>query len=243
MGKLPKNIPCLGLISRRYINRLLIFAGHFNDVALFAALHSIRHRSPCEIIVCRRRSLNYADISIETIFNRCIYLFCRRMHLRGNQIIQLPGLKFQHLHIHHLFITSSGVHDIDPMAFFNLDNTLRSLDLSGNLLHKIPSDAIKRLKALRTLNLSSNLITRVSTNTFFGMTSLLNLHLENNQIEDVETFAFNGPDNLTKLHLNNNRIAKLPGRMFSQLPGLEEISLSHNSLVTFPEGFLQGMGQ
>ena len=65
------------------------------------------------------------------------------------------------------------------MAFFNLDNTLFSLDLSSNLLQSVPAEAIKRLKALKTINLSSNLITRVLPNSFAGMSSLLNVYLVN----------------------------------------------------------------
>ena len=161
------------------------------------------------------------------------------MRLRGNQIVHLPGLKFQHLHIHHLSITRSNVQAIDAMAFFNLDQTLISLDLSGNLLHSVPHEALQRLKALKTLNLNNNLITRVTNNAFTGMKSLLNLYLDNNDIEDVETFAFNGADNLTKIHLNHNKIKQLPGRMFSKSTSLEEIHLAYNMLDTFQEGFFQ----
>ncbi|XP_055355886.1 insulin-like growth factor-binding protein complex acid labile subunit [Paramacrobiotus metropolitanus] len=163
------------------------------------------------------------------------------MRLRGNQMVQIPRLRFEHLHIQHLFITRCNVQMIDDMAFFNLESHLHSLDLSGNLLTAVPTEALRRLHALRVLHLAHNLLTGLHVSGFAGLGQLHTLTLDHNDIDQVHLFAFNGSDNLTKITLGHNRIRTLPARLLATLGRLEELQLQHNQLETLPEEFFHGV--
>lgn len=81
-------------------------------------------------------------------------------------------------------------YDIWICIFFNLDS-LEWLNLAGNQLDSVPSEALKRLVRLRQLDLRGNLISAVHEDDFqsFGKT-LKFVHLQKNQYVNLNTFVF-----------------------------------------------------
>ncbi|GIY94197.1 hypothetical protein CEXT_360721 [Caerostris extrusa] len=88
--------------------------------------------------------------------------------------------------------------------------TLEILDLSGNLLERVPQMTLLRMKKLVRLSLQDNRIRKI-------------------QPEDFEVWG----ETLTTLSLANNGITHLSEGSFAHLKKLKELKLSFNNILFF----------
>jgi len=80
------------------------------------------------------------------------------LSLSNTSVPTLPDFVFRGLKIISLRITGCGLSSVGPQAFRGLENTLQTLDLSGNQLSGSADDVIAALRPMRlvsTLDLSS----------------------------------------------------------------------------------------
>ena len=106
------------------------------------------------------------------------------------------------------------------------------IDVSGNKIKSIEDNQLGRMfPKLSTLDLSRNMIKRLPSNCFINLNKLNNLNLARNWIGYIEESVF---DNLKKLHnlnLGCNLLIFLDFRWFKYLASLHTISLADNKIV------------
>ncbi|CAN8008202.1 unnamed protein product, partial [Ixodes pacificus] len=114
--------------------------------------------------------------------------------------------------------------------------SLRSLDLSGNRLNRLPDNLTLRLTHL---NLSRNEFSGLDARWFGPSPFLVHLNLSHNRLESL------GPGNISVLwdtylrglqvlDLSWNKLTSLCGSCFAKQPRLSKLWLEHNRLVALP---------
>ena len=106
--------------------------------------------------------------------------------------------------------------------------SLKTLDLSNNLISTIELNAFKHLAELETLDLSNNKLNYLSSAAFNGLKSLKNLILKSNQISNLVPNQFASLQTLIFLDLSSNRISNLEATNFNNLTSLNTIQLEFN---------------
>ncbi|NXN28973.1 TLR13 protein, partial [Nycticryphes semicollaris] len=132
------------------------------------------------------------------------------------------------------FLTSvaTAVGDLPPA-------TVTSLNLSHNLLPRLPPGSFSRLTQLRTLDLTHNLLPTLTRGAFEGLGALATLLLAHNRLATLTPGAFVGLGALATLDLTHNRLATLPEGAFEGLGNLSGLVVAHNPLATLaPAAFL-----
>ena len=88
---------------------------------------------------------------------------------------------------------------------FNTEEA-RGLDLHGQLLQEIPSNAFENFPQLLSLSLAFNDIKTLYKDSFSGLGELKSLFLSYNQITSVPEGTFDNLVSLTDLDLRNNQV-------------------------------------
>ncbi|NWS71093.1 LRC32 protein, partial [Crotophaga sulcirostris] len=141
-------------------------------------------------------------------------------------LAQLPQLRSLLLRSNHL----DRNYRANGRAFRLLRN-IEVLDLSANNLEShMAGWYISNLTRLRTLDLSGNRMTRLPAGIFWSAPQLRLLDLSNNYIMEIEEGVFEGLEELEVLNLALNSLHCLSGFSLTQL---RVLNLSHNALELF----------
>ncbi|CAD5211200.1 unnamed protein product [Bursaphelenchus okinawaensis] len=179
------------------------------------------------------------------------------MHLDGNDISQIGPHSLSGFPINVLTLSSNQIRQLDHSS---LPYTLSILDLSKNLLDKIPLKSLKDLQLLTQLdlhenrirdvvstsdvefknsikiNLASNLISKLTSDSFKSFKRISELDLGMNKITTVNEHAFRGVEKLEKISLAFNHIESLPPNTFFDLnKTLRKLNMAYNELTRIPE--------
>lgn len=127
--------------------------------------------------------------------------------------------------------------DAFPDAIFDLADTLETLDLSRNALHRLPDD-LGRLSKLRTLFCSDNRFTTLPE-ALGGCAQLDIVGFKANAIADVPEASLS--PSLRWLILTDNRITALPTSLV-RCVRLQKLMLAGNRLTAWPTG-LEAFGR
>eukprot|EP00090_Calanus_glacialis_P036292 TRINITY_DN61906_c0_g1_i1.p1 TRINITY_DN61906_c0_g1~~TRINITY_DN61906_c0_g1_i1.p1 ORF type:complete len:799 (+),score=94.62 TRINITY_DN61906_c0_g1_i1:179-2398(+) len=116
---------------------------------------------------------------------------------------------------------------------FHLHRKLEELDLSGNLLIRLPSQSLFGLSSLRTFNLSRN---RLSLLDIFpsDLAQLKILDMSFNDIRALEAKVFHYLVNLVKLNLRGNKISQVSPDVFLAEQPLKGLDLRSNRMERLP---------
>lgn len=114
---------------------------------------------------------------------------------------------------------------------------LRIFDIADNRLVDIEEDALGRLEVLNELDLSGNLLSKVPGSL---PSSLTILKLQRNAITALRLDDLNGLYNLRSLLLNDNDISVIEVGALGQLLLLTELDLSDNPIKALPTNALSG---
>lgn len=131
------------------------------------------------------------------------------------------------LNLQKLYLRNCMIGDIQMETFKGLTN-LVELDLSHNLLVKVPSLALSYISSLRELTLASNHIHKIEAKAFGSTTSLHKLDLSHCDIQTISAQAFSGLQGLTTLRLNGNKLSELLPKTIETLSRLHGIELHDN---------------
>ncbi|PFX21360.1 G-protein coupled receptor GRL101 [Stylophora pistillata] len=146
--------------------------------------------------------------------------------------------------------SNTAVMDLSENRLFKINKrafedavSLRSLDLSLNLLEEISSTALASLMALTTLSLRENRITAIDRDAFKGARKLQYLYLQNNLLEELPDNTFLGLSRLKVLDLQNNSISlrDFAPDAFNELRSLHEILLDEFILCCYAEKAAPGV--
>ncbi|NXX18267.1 LRC32 protein, partial [Podargus strigoides] len=114
---------------------------------------------------------------------------------------------------------------------FRLLRNIEVLDLSANNLEShMAGWYISNLTGLRTLDLSGNKMTRLPAGIFWSTPQLRELNLSNNYIVEIEEGAFEALEKLEVVNLALNSLYCISGFSLTQL---RVLNLSHNALELF----------
>ena len=128
-----------------------------------------------------------------------------------------------------LDLSGNNITTIPTQAFSKLSK-LRSLDLTGIKLRIVEPLAFEGLESLTKLDLSLNDIDTIPTQQFSKLSKLKSLDLLGNKIRIIEPFAFEGLESLTTIDLSSNDIDTIPTQQFSKLSNLQSLKMNHNQI-------------
>ncbi|XP_053678654.1 chaoptin [Anopheles nili] len=172
-----------------------------------------------------------SDVPAE-IFRSSIRL--RVLELDHNNLKYLPdNLLFsnglERLNVSHNLLTKIPVSSMSNMAAM----TLCELDLSHNLIEAVHiNDLSNKFRSLAWLDLSHNQLLRVEDATFVSLPRLSILNLSHNNKLKIMEKAFVGlQDSLLELILTNIRLTNVPEL---SNPTLRSLKISHNVLTSIP---------
>lgn len=120
----------------------------------------------------------------------------------------------------------------------NGTRSIHTLDLSHNMLTKVPNLKRADFPDLTNLWLGYNRITRVSRADLEGMSFLRELILKENQLEEIEHDAFAETPNITLLDIDGSRLSVLPNLMY--MSNLRTLHLNRGRLTELPANMCQG---
>lgn len=113
---------------------------------------------------------------------------------------------------------------------FEVDNEIKTLDLTCSGIFQLQPGAFTGLVFLRKLILNSNLISEVPATTFQGISKVDQLICNNNKINSLVPSGFKELVNLKVLSLRNNKIDYIDRTAFDGLTSLESLDLSNNQI-------------
>lgn len=116
---------------------------------------------------------------------------------------------------------------------------VKSLDLSGNMLTRVPA-CLSRFSNLLALDLSANWLKVLGNGCFRGLKSLQLLDISKNRLVKLRTGYFDGVEGLQILSVSSNRLKFIQDKCFDSLKDLCSLDLSSN-LLTKVFGVLEGL--
>ncbi|XP_015909832.2 toll-like receptor 13 [Parasteatoda tepidariorum] len=122
---------------------------------------------------------------------------------------------------------------------FGLTN-LTKLDFFNCAFESIQENAFETLSSLRSLDLSFNIIFELPDKAFYGLKNLKNLDLSRNRLTFLKSSELlNHTPKLELLNLNRNKIQSLSIKMFSKLHSIEMIQVSENQIQPWNKKLFQ----
>lgn len=199
---------------------------------LFSSIHHITF-SNCEFDVVPRqildvfglRELNLSSISLESL-----------------SIGDLPVVNYkeEHAYFCELDLSSNHLTHIDQPVFRE-QQALRLLDLSGNRIASLSSDALVGLNALSVLKFKWNNLSEITNGTFMPLFNLIALDLSYNQLKHLDGGIFRNLSKLETLNMQWNGINEITNGSFMGLSNLYILDLTHNQLRHLNAGTFQGL--
>lgn len=184
----------------------------------------------------RLESLSLATNQIYFVHKRAF------MHLDSLQVLDLSENRIEDLY-------SETFRTMKNLRILNLaKNNLRSLsndlfartsleaiDLSGNLLDVMPSNAISEVgETLRKLDLSNNHIEHLDSTMFAAVTGLSSLNLVGNKLSILPDNVFTSVGNLLTLDLSVNPLRANFKELFHYVQKLRYLNLAETGLTEVP---------
>ena len=122
-----------------------------------------------------------------------------------------------------------------PEGFFDNMTNLEYVDLNSNHIKALPENAFKNTKKLNWINIRANNLTEIKKDTLSGLDKLVYLELDNNSITSVEAGALDGDTSLKQLSISGNELNALPDHLLDDAGDtIDFIELSNNEFVKLP---------
>uniref|UniRef100_A0A1B0CEX4 Putative membrane glycoprotein lig-1 n=1 Tax=Lutzomyia longipalpis TaxID=7200 RepID=A0A1B0CEX4_LUTLO len=122
---------------------------------------------------------------------------------------------------------------VQGQATLHLPN-VRMLDMSGNMLQRVPRGTFQQMPQLRSLNLAQNGILGLDDDSLAGLMRLESLDLKDNRIVHLHERSLATVPTLIDLNLQNNRLEEISNQLLVNLPQLKRLDLSRNSISLIP---------
>ena len=135
-----------------------------------------------------------------------------------------------HLYIHDIYI--SFPHNQNDTVFRDMPE-LKWLYLRSNAFKDLPCALFKNLSSLESLDISGNKIRSISSDAFVGLTSLKYLYLHENELFFLSSKFMEMISSVEHLHLSSNYLSYLDGDFFVSSRMLTTLTLSDNRFMDF----------
>ena len=120
---------------------------------------------------------------------------------------------------------------------------LQSLDLHGNQLQRLRSDAFRSLPSVVELNLSENNLSVIDAGAFASLAELRTLYIDSNRLTAVSSAMFQGLTSLTTLDVDHNRLSDISSGAFQHLAALRALRLKGNEIRSVSADAWAGLEQ
>lgn len=212
------------------------------------------------------QSIDLSHNSITSFSDPAVFKYVsalRVLHLHHNEILDVPSALIKHLpppcvletltlngnlieviedksfpppcshSMKTLDLSSNIIRDIEKSAFDTLNNLI-AIDLSINNLTFIPTMQLSKLSRLKELDLSGNRFAEVKPVAFQSLFQLRVLTLSKlRHLQRIDTRAFVDNIRLETLYMDDNEgLTRIPPRIFHGNPQLMHVSLRGDSLTT-----------
>jgi Leucine-rich repeat (LRR) protein len=131
------------------------------------------------------------------------------------------------------------IKDIESNAFYGINNSLASLDISFNKLQFVRKSHFNSLTKLVELVLVNNQISSIEAGSFANLINLEILDLEDNSLFRIESLLFVSLIKLRVLILTKNVIQELKQDSFQYMQNLNELILKENVITTLNSGIFK----
>ncbi|EFO26857.2 leucine Rich Repeat family protein [Loa loa] len=191
--------------------------------------------------------LMYLDLSHNAIkeianFQLMNLPLLKELRINNNQINYIAPMAFMNVPLlKHLVLRNNLISSIETERLFQVFKSLEVLDLSENMLNKVPS--FKELLNLRQIHLNHNKISRIETLAFSSNRRLQLISLQCNQITAMSRNSFDSLDELVVLNLANNAIKKIERVMLDGMRNLQQLNLRNNSLSVLENSTFTSVSQ
>jgi hypothetical protein len=160
------------------------------------------------------------------------------LYVNNSTVAKLNGGTFRNLQVKNLQLSNCRIANVMPGAFSGIENSLKNLNLQGNLLQEIPIEAILPLRKLLLLDLSSNRLLNVPANAFEGL-ELQTLKLGDNRNVVLDSAALQGLEtSLRNINLKGIRLTHLPDAL-SNMTSLAFLDLAQNNIAEVDTNVLE----
>uniref|UniRef100_A0A182NJP3 Chaoptin n=1 Tax=Anopheles dirus TaxID=7168 RepID=A0A182NJP3_9DIPT len=151
------------------------------------------------------------------------------------------GDEFANLpHLRSLTLSGNLIHTLHPATFASLGE-LRSLNASWNCLASLSAGVFQSLERLEVLDLSYNYLKLLNATLLQRLSALRELHLGGNLLETLRANTFVAHRALERLDLSDNFLKTLPVRLLTANRKLLELNLAGNLLETVPVDVFAGL--
>ncbi|XP_065193102.1 TLR4 interactor with leucine rich repeats-like [Sycon ciliatum] len=140
-----------------------------------------------------------------------------------------------------LDLSDNFIENIVPQHFQDIGGSVKTINLSMNLLATLPSNAFQFTTVLQTLDLNGNVLTIINASAFQvpSSTSTANLpikslHLNNNNLAVLSSNTFSALPNLVVIDLSGNFLTHIDDNTFSSSQYLNSLNLTNNRLTRLP---------
>ncbi|XP_054708347.1 leucine-rich repeat-containing protein 4C-like [Uloborus diversus] len=147
-----------------------------------------------------------------------------------NSFNEIPSRVFQKkmlTNLQKIFMAECSISRIASDAFFQLSN-LVELDLSGNQLETVPTEALNDCPNIRRLQLAHNPIEEIDDGMFSSLSHLTFLGLSNCRIKHLQPGALKGLNRIEVIELDGNQLTQLSIDVFEPLQFLFGLHLNDN---------------
>lgn len=183
--------------------------------------------------------ITYLDITNNSITEVSPSLFSRTLELEvlglgRNPLSSVPKATFSVLRkVMVLTLDNAG---LDNAVWFSLPNlqTLKDLQLQGNVITKFNKTILSNLRYLQNLDMGNNGLTELPSDTFHNLNELRFLHLNQNKLTEVKNGTFIGLVNALNLDLSGNEIKEIERTVFYDLESVLKVDISENNLTRIP---------
>ncbi len=133
--------------------------------------------------------------------------------------------------------------DFAGLGLPSVNNAQIIVDLRGNELTTLPSDAFQGLGQVHTIHLSDNAITSLPSDAFNDVKdTVTDLRLNGNELTTLPSGTLSGWSGLLQVLLNGNAITSLPANTFDGNTSMTNLNLNDNFLKSDGLGFLTHTG-
>ncbi|XP_075911853.1 uncharacterized protein LOC116957317 isoform X3 [Petromyzon marinus] len=123
----------------------------------------------------------------------------------------------------------------------NVPSNTSQLDLQGNQLRTLPTNAFENLSVLKSLHLIDCELSIVKPGAFNGLSQLTYLYLQNNSLKSLPIGLFDGLVSVTYLYLDYNQLDSICSGIFSPMKKLTGLYIRYNHLTWLADHTFQGL--
>jgi Leucine-rich repeat (LRR) protein len=178
-------------------------------------------------------ALDLSESSINAIPNKWFHglWHLRSLNLHNVGLSWLKKEHFKDLHaLEKIDLSKNRLRSLGPMLFHHISGSAKFINISENILEKVPNNLFKQNATLEHLDISRNQISSIESEAFIHLSELKRLHLQRNEIYKLHAATFVDNVNMIYLDISSNILIDLPVGLLGSRHSLLVFNLSDNRI-------------